>query len=79
MALSQHTACCTCDPALLRAGRVRLMPLPHCGQLLVQYVTPPAVDVAFSTAYPSRLPHDRSKLQQLDLIEEMLQGTLTGE
>jgi hypothetical protein len=53
--------------------------VPQHGQLAMQYVTTPSVDVAFSTAYPARLPHDRSKLQQLDVIEEMLQGTLAGQ
>jgi hypothetical protein len=55
---------------------VRLVPAQR--RLLVQFVEAPAVDLALSTAYPARLPHARTKLQQLDTIEGMLQETLKG-
>lgn len=55
---------------------MRFVPVPKHGVLVAQYVEPPAATAAFDTAYLSKLPHDRSKLCQLDLIEEMLLETV---
>jgi hypothetical protein len=63
---------------MLLAGRVRLVPVPQHGLLLVQYLEPPTVHVDISTAYPAMLPSNRAKLLQVDEIEEMLQDTLQG-
>jgi hypothetical protein len=62
----------------LLAGRVRLVPVPQHGLLLVQALGQPAVTVQLSTAYPALLPHNRAKLLQLAEIEDMLKETLQG-
>lgn len=54
------------------------MPVPQLGLLLVQYIGQPAVNVQLSTAYPAMLPHNRTKLEQVGQINEMLQESLQG-
>lgn len=54
------------------------MPVHKHSLLLVQYVDQPAVQVELSTAYPAMLPHNRTKLLQLEEIEDLLQETLQG-
>lgn len=57
------------------------MPAPNLpGQLLVcPLLGPPSrAEVVLSTGYPTLLPHNRTKLSQVDDISAMLQETLQG-